>query len=338
MEWTRADFVSDASYFVGTFQPAETGYTPESMAAAGEAFARSMEGELAKRALLEPTDPERREWTNLPPQPGAGGVRLGEMNQQQLQAACELLAAILSQPGYQKICAIMLGDDQLLGGAGRGGRGGPAFGTDHYSMMVFGTPSPTDPWAVQFNGHHIGLNVSIQGDDVVLSPSFVGAQPESFEIAGRKFRPFAGEIDDGYALVASLTDDQRRLAVTAPQRGFIRTGPGADGEIPKPDGIACSTLDESQKEQLKKLVWNWIGFLPPAHAEKRKEQLLAEFDAMRFSWNGQTGPRSDMSWTIQGPTLIIEFACQDQGRNPLNHTHSMYRDPTREYGLQTGGN
>lgn len=327
---TRADFVSDASHIVGTFEPAATDWSPESMAAAGTAFVESLSAELRKKGVLDPADPERREWTNLPPQPTAGGVRLGELDADQVKSACNLIAVILSKTGYRKMCEIMLGDDQLLSG----GRARTGFGTEQFSVMVFGTPSATEPWAVQLDGHHIGLNVSILGAAVELSPSFVGAQPETFEIAGRKFRPYAGEVDNAYTLIGSLSDDQRRQAVISPKRGFIRTGPGADGEVPKQEGVACSGFDATQREHLKKLIWNWVGILPPALAEKRMEQVMGELDQMRFSWNGETGPRSDMSWTIQSPTLIIEFSCQEMGGNPLNHLHSMYRDPTAEYGRQ----
>ncbi len=329
-DFTRADFVSDASHVVGTFAPTDTDYSPESMAAAGTTFVESLSGDLRKRGVLETNDPERKEWTNLPPQPGAGGVRMGELNAVQTKSACNLMAAILSKSGYQKMCGIMLGDDQLL----TGGRARSGFGTEQFSIMVFGTPSATEPWAVQLDGHHIGLNVSIHGADVGLSPSFIGAQPESFEIAGRKFRPYAGETDDAYALIATLSDDQRRQAVISPKRGFIRTGPGADGEELKPEGVECGGFDATQEEKLKKLIWNWVGILPPAHAKNRMEQVMGEFDKMRFSWNGETDPRSDVSWTIQSPTLIIEFSCQEMGGNPLNHLHSMYRDPTAEYGRQ----
>jgi Protein of unknown function (DUF3500) len=327
---TRSDFVSDASHIVGTFIPADTDYSPDSMAAAGNAFADSLSGDLLKRGVLEPGDPERKEWTNLPPRPDAGGVRLGELNAEQLKSACNLMAAILSKSGYQKMCEIMLGDDQLL----NGGRARSGFGTEQFSIMVFGSPSATEPWAVQLDGHHIGLNVSIHGAAVGLSPSFIGAQPESFEIAGRTYRPYAGETDDAYALVATLSDDQRRQAVVSPKRGFIRTGPGADGEALNPEGVECGGFDEAQKEKLKKLIWNWVGILPPAQADQRMEQVMGELDKMRFSWNGATDPRSDVSWTIQSPTLIIEFSCQEMGGNPLNHLHSMYRDPTAEYGRQ----
>jgi hypothetical protein len=68
--------------------------------------------------------------------------------------------------------------------------------------------------------------------------------------------------------------------------------------------------------------------------KKRMQQIEAELPETKFSWNGNKQPGSDISYTIQGPSLIIEYACQDLGGNPLAHLHSMYRDPTNEYARQ----
>lgn len=327
---TRGDFVSEASWILGTWTPEGNPGTAEGMAAAGRAYVESLDANQKAKGVLKPDDPERREWTNLPPQPGAGGIRLGELDRDQVRSACQLLAAVLSNEGYRKMCLIMLGDDQLLDG----GKPRPGFGVEQFSLVVFGEPSPSEPWGLQLDGHHIGLNLSIHGSAVGMSPGFVGAQPESFEISGRSYRPFAGEIDGGYALIGSLRDDQRRAAVLSPKRGFIRTGPGADGQVPEPAGVDCGGLDTTQKELLKQLIWQWVGTLPPLQADLRMEQLMSEIGQMRFSWNGSSDPRSDVSWTIQSPTLIIEFSCQGSTSSPLSHVHSMYRNPRAEYSVE----
>ena len=326
----RSDYVSDASFFVGTYSPPKCNHSPKSMAAAGKAFVESLNEKLRARGAMSLDNQERREWTNLPPAPNAGGVRLGDLNEAQLNAACNLMAEVFSESGYTKMCEIMLGDDQLLAS----GRPSQGIGTVDFSIMVFGEPSETEPWAMQLDGHHIGVNIALQGGDYSFSPSFIGCQPEEFKIADKKFRPFAGEVDDATSLISSLSDDQRKLAVLSPKRGLIRTGPGADGTVPDSLGVPCSGFNKSQREKLTKLIANWVSAMPPAHAEKRMKDISAELDQMHFSWNGQTAPRSDISYMIQGPTLIIEFSCQGNGDKPFDHTHSMYRDPTNEYGQQ----
>ncbi len=324
----RSAFVSDASYLIGTYQPKFGRHSPEEMAAAGKAFVESLGDKLRPRGALPLDDQERRKWTNLPSRPGDGGVRLGELNEEQLRAACDLMATLVSQAGYEEFVQIMLGDDQLLDG----GRPQQGIGTVDFAVMVFGEPTPAGPWAFQLDGHHLGINITLEGEKYTFSPSFIGAQPEEFTVAGRKYRPFAGEVDDAYSLIGLLDDKQRIAAVIQPTRGAIRSGPGQDGNIPEPRGVACSSFDENQRKALLKLVDNWIEVMPPAHAAARHEELAREFDQMHFSWDGAINPRSDMSYCVQGPSLIIEFACQGRGDRPLDHLHSQYRDPTREYG------
>ena len=55
---------------------------------------------------------------------------------------------------------------------------------------------------------------------------------------------------------------------------------------------------------------------------------------MRFAWNGATQKGSDISYSIQSPSLIIEYACQSLGGDPLQHIHTIYRNPKNEYGGQ----
>ena len=326
----RSDFVSEASFVVGTFVPAKRDHSPAAIESAAKAFLDSLSESLGGRAQSQLTTPVRREWTNLPARPNADGVRMGELDSAQVKLACSLMANLFSEQGFNKIRDIMLADDQLLDG----GRPRPGFGTENFSVVIFGEPSATKPWAFQIDGHHVGVNVAVEGEALTMSPSFIGTQPQAFSIAGKKYRPFEYETDLAHKLVMSFSDDQIKQAVLGPQRAEIVTGPGKDNFVPKAKGVPCSTFDESQKKVLMQLISQWVGDLPPAQAKKRMNQIESEFDQMKLSWNGGREPKSDMSYTIQSPSLIIEYACQDLGGDPLNHLHSIYRDPTNEYGKQ----
>ena len=49
---------------------------------------------------------------------------------------------------------------------------------EYYWISFYGTPSETSPWGWRFGGHHLGLNLSVEGNRVTsMSPSFVGAKP-----------------------------------------------------------------------------------------------------------------------------------------------------------------
>ena len=326
----RNDYVSDASFVVGTYSPETPDHSPEAMAAAANAFLDSLSHELRGKAMHAIDSPERKLWTNLPAKKNAGGVHMEDLSQEQVKLACDLMANLFSKKGYRKVVDIMLADDQLL--RGRQPRAG--FGTENFAIVIFGKPSPNDPWAFQIDGHHVGVNLAINGESMTMSPSFIGTQPQGFKIAGTEFRPFENETDLAHKLVMSFSDDQIKKAVLGPSRARILTGPGRDGVVPDAKGVPCSTFSDAQKKNLMDLIGQWVNDLPPKQAEKRMKQLESEIDQMKVSWNGSKKPGSDVSYTIQSPTLIIEYACQDLGGNPLEHLHSNYRDPTNEYGGQ----
>jgi hypothetical protein len=95
-------------------------------------------------------------WSNYPvsdvPRPG---LRLGNLSQAQRDAAMHLLKVALSPKGYQKILDIM-GSDEALSKSGT-----PyCSGTACYTVGIFGEPSTTTPWLLEFGGHHLGLNTA----------------------------------------------------------------------------------------------------------------------------------------------------------------------------------
>ena len=326
----RSDFVSDASFVVGTYAPASREHSPKAMVTAANEFLAALTDEQREKASHELKSGERLEWTNLPARPNAGGVRLGDLKPDQVKKACDLLGCLFSEQGYNKMRDIMIADDQLL----KNGRPRNGFGTENFSLVVFGTPSESEAWAFQIDGHHVGVNLAFEGKNITMSPSFIGTQPHTFKIGGTEFKPLNQETELAHKLVNSLSDEQSKKAVVGTKRAMIITGPGNDGNVPTAKGVSCSTFSDDQKKILSELISQWVNDLPPTQAEKRFAEITSEFDEMKFSWNGNKAPQSDISYTIQSPTLIIEYACQDLGGNPIDHLHSVYRNPANEYGKQ----
>lgn len=326
----RTDYVSDASFWVASYAPEFGKNKPEEMVAAANAFLKTLDDKQLAKVKHKIDSPERRLWTNLPVRAKDGGLRLGAMNQKQVEAVCDLTAGILSQQGYEKVINVMIADDQLL----KNGQPRMGFGAENFAFVIFGTPDEVKPWAVQIDGHHVGINVSINADAVTISPSFIGTQPHAFKIGSKTFRPLKSETEGAYALLNSLSDEQTMKAIQGARRGRITSGPGKDGFVPTAKGVSCSTFDDKQKELLFSLIEQWVLDLPKPQADSRMEELKSEVDKMTFAWNGQTKSRSDISYHIQGPSLMIEYACQDLGGDPLDHLHTMYRDLTNEYGGQ----
>jgi hypothetical protein len=63
-------------------------------------------------------------------------------------------------------------------------------------------------------------------------------------------------------------------------------------------------------------------------------EIKAELNETWFAWSGPTtgeaGSNITAYYRIQGPHLVIEYAPQHD--EPTNHVHTIYRDPTNDYG------
>jgi len=71
-------------------------------------------------------------------------------------------------------------------------------------------------------------------------------------------------------------------------------------------------------------------------ASARMAELKADVNDTWFAWSGPTavtlGSNITAYYRIQGPRLVIEYAPQRLGGDPALHVHTMYRDPTNDYG------
>src|SRR5436190_630631 len=88
--------------------------TAQIVAKAKEFLAALPENQRAKVLFKFTDDAQRLRWSNLPsPMYHREGLRLAEMGGPQRTAALALLAATLSRQGYEKVLAIMEGDEVL---------------------------------------------------------------------------------------------------------------------------------------------------------------------------------------------------------------------------------
>lgn len=224
------------------------------------------------------------------------------------------------------------------GGAGQGGR--PSFSSDEmfgsnlYYISFLGKPSTTTPWILQFGGHHLALNITIAGSRGVLTPTLTGAQPATFSLDGKTVRPLGRESDKALALVQSLNDSQRKQAVLNYQIPDLVLGPGQDGKKIVPEGLKASTMTPQQQAMLLGIVAEWTDILNENAAAGRMAQITADLKETWFAWSGPTDGKAGSNITayyrIQGPHLVIEYAPQHD--EPANHVHTIYRDPTNDYG------
>jgi hypothetical protein len=318
----------------------QAGISPADATARIVASAQALMNTLdaAARAKIQfPLDsPQKTRWSNLPtPMFQRTGLRLGDLAMTPRAAVMTLLSTALSKDGYQKVVDIMRGDEVLRtqgGGRGRGGRGGggPAFGEDEYYLAFVGTPSSTDRWMLQFGGHHLAINLTLAGRQATMAPSLPAAQPATYSFEGRTVRPLGRENDKAFALINALNATQRNQAILPHQVSDLVLGPGQDGRTIQPEGIRASALTSAHQAMLLDIVREWAGIMHDAFAEPRMAEIRSMLPDTWFAWSGPTTNGSAAYFRIQGPTLIIEYAPQ----GGVDHIHTIYRDPTNDYGVK----
>ena len=311
---------------------------------AAQALLATLDG--AGRAKVQfPFDgPQKARWSNLP----SGifqreGLRIADLTSTQRDAVRTLLTTALSRQGNEKVEAIMQGDEVLRqgepangpGGGRRGGRpGGPGggvnFGKDQYFLAFLGTPSTTQPWMLQFGGHHLAINLTMGGSQASMTPSLPAAQPATYSIEGRTVRPLGAENDKAFALINALDNAQRSQAILPYRVADLVLGPGQDGRTIQPEGIRASALSASQQAMLLELAREWAGIMHDAFASARMAEIEANLPNTYFAWSGPTTNGSAAYFRVQGPTVVIEYAPQ----GGVDHIHTIYRDPTNDYGAR----
>jgi len=276
---------------------------------------------------------QRARWSNLPTtMVRRAGLRVGELSAAQRSAALALVSSALSRRGFEKVQQIMEGDEVLKSNA----RNNPMFGKDLYYISILGTPSEKDPWMLQFGGHHLALNITIAGERGVLTPTLTGAQPALYTINGKTVRPLSQESDKAFALLNALDETQRKQTILNYRVADLVLGPGQDGKMIQPEGLKASAMNEHQRAMLLDLISEWAGIVHESAAAARMAEIRAGLDETWFAWSGSTtvtpGRNGTAYYRIQGPNLVIEYAPQPLGGDPSMHIHTMYRDPTNDYG------
>jgi Protein of unknown function (DUF3500) len=315
---------------------------------------------------------QRATWSNLPTSfVPRGGIPLRDVTPAQRSAAMALVSAALSARGFEKVQQIMEGDEVLKAtdngqppprgnnanqpppgappgpppgqpgnGANRPPQGGPPsgamFGKDLYYISILGKPSEKDPWMIQFGGHHLALNITIAGERGILTPTLTGAQPALFTSNGKTVRPLGPESDKALALLNALDESQKKQAILSFRLADLVLGPGQDGKTIQPEGLKASSMNEQQRAMLLDVVSQWANIIHESAASARMAQLKSDINETWFAWSGPTtaAPGKNISayYRIQGPHLVIEYAPQTLGGDASLHVHTMYRDPTNDYG------
>ena len=79
------------------------------------------------------------------------------------------------------------------------------------------------------------------------------------------------------------------------------------------------------------VVHEWVGILNDEAASAKMAEVKSNLGQTWFAWSGETKNGGLAYYRIQGPTVVIEYAPQ---QGDLDHIHTIYRDPTNDYGAK----
>jgi Protein of unknown function (DUF3500) len=320
----------------GLFPIAMTGLSLRGVSEAAEAFLAALSAEQRRSALFDLETGPWRAWHNMHIFMTRHGCPLENLDGTQRERALDLLRASLSAAGFQTARDVMKLNEHICEITQR-----PAeYGEWYYWISIMGTPSATGPWGWQIDGHHLIINCFILGDQMVLTPQFLGSEPVEAKFGKYKgTRVFAEEEARGYALMSALTPEQRRQATLGEKLPFDVYATAFNDNLVMPyQGIPYGAMNAEQRERLEHLIALYVGRLRPGHAELRLDEVKRHIEATRFAWIGKCDDINPFYYRVHNPVILIEFDHQpgialDNDEPTRNHTHTLVRTPNgNDYG------
>lgn len=315
-----------------------TGVSTSSIKNSVENFLLSLTKDQKKSCFFPIDSREWRRWTNIDiAEYKRTGIGLPDLSQEQKGLAFQILKESLSPKGFKKTQDIM----KMEGYLARLANDFLNLGPELYWFTFMGEPSVSEPWGWQFDGHHLVINYFILGDQIVMTPTFMGSEP-NYIVDGENSgtRTFKNEEELGVKLYNSLDDNQKMKATLHNQKDFSynQTESFRDNAIVPPNGIKVSTLSDSQFSILKELIEEYIYNIKEGHSKIRMDEIMNHKDETYFAWVGAMDGTGAFYYRIQNPVVLIEFDHQKpvflEGNKPTRkHVHTVVRTPNgNDYG------
>lgn len=287
---------------------------------------------------------EWRLWSNIDSY-DRQGVSLADLSDDQKALGTALLKAALSADGLEtteKIRRINQAAGEAIGNTN-------SFNEDAYYWTLMGTPSETEPWGFQFDGHHLVINYFVLGSQVVMSPCFWGSEPTSMEIDGETVTVCHEEVAASLAFINSLTTAQQSVAIASSTKSneSMKAGAFSDNTVQAYEGLRGDKLTAAQKKKLLGIVEAFVDRAKADVAKVRMAEVRAHLDDTYVTWAGGTADDSAFYVRVHSPVVWVEVDCQSpgplagaygaaQGGTPTQkHVHSIIRTPNgNDYGKE----
>lgn len=325
----------------GLFELGKTGVSTAPIVESATAFINSLTQAQKDKTLYAYNSEEWRRWLNVD---NALVVRNGtpikEMSDEQKALAFEMMSTSLGAKGYALSRNIMKTDQTLR----EFNNDDPAYDEELYFITIMGEPSTTEPWGWQIDGHHLAINFVVVGDQVVMSPAFLGAEPaitKTGKYAGQNTL-FQDEQNLGLKFMQSLPADMQAKATISPEKteANIEAGAGEDNKVIDYQGVKVGDMTDVQKAQLTQLIEQYIGNMNDGHAKIKMSEIQQHLDDTYWAWRGATDDEAVFYYRIHSPVVMIEFDHQPYigmtGKGKAvtrDHVHTMIRTPNgNDYG------
>ncbi len=320
----------------GLYKIKASGVSTAAVRKAADAFIAGLSAEQQKKTLYPVDDVEWRKWDNrhFPPRQGTSFLEMGEA---QRKLAFDLIGSGLSVNGLEKAKNIML----LNGTLAELTNNFKEYGEWLYWITIMGKPSATEPWGWQLDGHHVIINYFILGDQVVMTPVFMGSEPiraESGKFKGTVV--MQDEQNKGLAFMQALTPEQQKKATLATEKGRSNNLSEAykDNLVLDYAGLRASELNATQKKLFLDVVGEFVGNMDSGHARVKMNEVEQYLGETWFAWIGSAAADGVFYYRIHSPVILIEFDHQGPialGRSgpTRNHIHTVVRTPNgNDYG------
>jgi len=328
---------SDGNVIPGLFAIQKTGISTQSIREAAENFLASLTAEQRARTFFPVDSDQWRKWSNIHPTLMRHGTPLFEMSDVQRDHAFALLRESLSQRGFEEALDIMHLNETVQEMTGRLSE----YGEDLYWLSIMGTPSAAEPWGWQWDGHHLIINYFVLGDQVVVTPTFLGAEPvhaKTGKYAG--VRVFKADEDRGLALIRALSETQRSKTIIRPETsGEDFATAFRDNLVLDYAGIRYEELSNTQHDLLLQLAEYHVGRMRDGHAEIKLAEVKRHLKDTYFCWMGGIDDDSTFYYRVQSPVIIVEFdhqrgiAFREHTKPYKDHIHVIVRTPNgNDYG------
>jgi hypothetical protein len=333
--------VAEAAAEVTESDSSSTTGTSANTTEAAQAFLDTLSDEQREAVTYDYDDETKTtSWSNFPVTfVDRAGLNVADLTEEQQIAALQVMEALLSDDAYETVSNIIASDQYLVENSST-----TESSLGQYYIAFFGDASDTNAYEIQFGGHHLGINATLDGtaDAITFAPTHLGVQPADWTAEdGTEVQAFDGIYTDAFAFYDSLTDEQQ---ATLTSGDVTMCAPGDTCDYTTGAGLSGADLTDEQRELLLNLIANWSGMADEESAATTRAEIKATLDDTVIAWSGETTydmtQGNGINFSISGPNVYVGFQAQQGSAGAdvdgvstsgWGHVHTIYRDPTNDY-------